>query len=112
MKLKIVRLDYKNPANAAFKPLPTASSFDGIDINEIRAIRIGCFSTIEEAELMLSKFPKSYKGYICISFSDTVGNYSVRFEFNTFWTNSKTGSSNESAIKRREKVIAKIKTIL
>jgi hypothetical protein len=41
------------------------------------------------------------KGYIFI----------VRFEFNTFWSNGSTGDVNETAIKLRDKVIAKIKSL-
>ena len=35
----------------------------------------------------------------------------VSFQFNTFWGNKTTGDVNETAIKRRDKVINKIKTL-
>jgi len=34
-----------------------------------------------------------------------------RFEFNTFWSNNSTGDKNETAIKRGDKLIAKIKLL-
>lgn len=121
MELVINRLDYKNKLpNLGFKYLPPAYSFDGIDVNEIKSISIGPFLVEAERDKFMTKFPKSYKARKSRGYADNpdgtinfdVRQYSVWFEFDTFWPNKVTGEKNESAIKRREKVIAKLKTLL
>ena len=104
MKLTINRLDYKNPSDInSYKSLPSLVDVnDIVDVNEVNGIT-AYFTTKEEAETFLSKFPKSYKGRLGKGIE-----YQVSFNFNTFWTNSTTGDKNETAQKRREKVIKKI----
>jgi hypothetical protein len=107
MKLDINRLDYKNPSDInSYKSLPSLSDINDItDCNEVRSIS-AYFITEDEAQTFLSKFPKSYKGRLSKGIR-----YSVSFDFNTFWTNDNTGDKNESAQKRRVKVINKIKSL-
>ena len=113
MKLHIHRLDYKNPTNTnGYYPLPLLSSVNDItDVNEVNHIS-AYFKTKEEAEAFKAKFPKSYNARSGgISGGDNFKFY-VRFDFNTFWSNNSTGDKNETAIKRRDKVINKIKSII
>lgn len=121
MKLTITRLDYKNQiGKGGISYLPIVHSFDGIDITEIKSIRIGPFLVEAERDELAAKFPKSYKVIKPNGHADNpdgkinfdVRTYYVYFEFDVFWPNKVTGEKNESAIKRREKVIAKIKTLL
>ena len=113
MKLLVHRLDYKNPTDTnGYYPLPLLSSVnDIVDTNEVRSIT-AYFENKEEAETFKAKFPKSYNARSGgISGGDNFKFY-VRFDFNTFWSNNSTGDKNETAIKRRDKVINKIKSII
>jgi len=121
MNLVITRLDYKNQiGRGAIAHLPPVNSFDCIDVNEIKSISIGPFLVEAERDKFMTKFPKSYKARKSHGYADNpngtinfdVRQYSVWFEFDTFWPNKVTGEMNESAIKRREKVIAKLKTLI
>ena len=70
------------------------------------------FNTKEEAESFKVKFPKSYNARVNGLSGDKEGYiFIVRFEFNTFWSNGSTGDKNETAFKRRDKVVAKIKPL-
>jgi len=112
MKLLVHRLDYKNPTEInGYYALPLLTSVNDItDANEVKSIT-AYFETKEEAEAYKAKFPKSYNARSGgISGSDNYKFY-VRFDFNTFWSNNSTGDKNETAIKRRDKVIAKIKSL-
>jgi len=112
MKLLVYRLDYKNPTEInGYYALPQLTSVNDItDANEVKNIT-AYFKTKEEAEAYKAKFPKSYNARSGgISGGDNY-NFYVGFEFNTFWSNNSTGDKNETAIKRRDKVIAKIKSL-
>jgi hypothetical protein len=121
MQITITRLDYKNQVGkGAINYLPVSNSLDSIDdVNEIRTIRIGPFLVEIERDEFATKFPKSYKAIKSRGYADKpdgginfdVRHYYVIFDFDTFWPNKVTGEKNEFAIKRREKVIAKIKTL-
>ena len=113
MKLLVHRLDYKNPTDInGYYPLPLLSSVnDIVDTNEVRSIT-AYFENKEEAQNFKAKFPKSYKAHLGGLSGDKEGYiFIVRFDFNTFWSNNSTGDKNETAIKRRDKVIAKIKSL-
>ncbi len=113
MKLLVHRLDYKNPTDRnSYYPLPLLTSINDItDANEVKSIT-AYFKTKEEAESFKALFPKSYNARLGGLSGDKDGYiFIVRFEFNTFWSNGSTGDVNETAIKRRDKVIAKIKQL-
>ena len=113
MKLLVYRLDYKNPTDRnGYNPLPHLTSVDDItDVNEVNSIS-AFFKTKEEAEVYKALFPKSYNARVSGLAGDKEGYiFIVRFEFNTFWSNGSTGDKNEAAQKRRDKVIAKIKSL-
>jgi hypothetical protein len=113
MKLLVYRLDYKNPTEInGYYPLPQLTNVNDItDVNEVKNIT-AYFKTKEEAEEFKAKFPKSYNARVNGLTGDKEGYiFIVRFEFNTFWSNNSTGDKNETAIKRRDKVIAKIKSL-
>jgi len=120
--LEISRIDYQNEAsNGRFYSLPSLNDLYQItDMNEVHQIRIS-FDTHEDAIAFASKFPKSYKAKVNkIWHSGTYEKgqfnpfctFSVSFLFNTFFHNDVTGSVNESAVKNREKVIAKLKALI
>ncbi len=114
MKLIVYRLDYKNPTDRnSYYPLPQLTSVNDIgDVNEVKSIT-ALFKSGEEAEDFKSKFPKSYNARVNRLSGDKDGyTFIVTFEFNTFWSNNITGEVNETAQKRRDKVIAKIKSLL
>lgn len=113
MKLSVNRLDYKNPTERnGYYPLPQLTSVNDItDVNEVNHIT-AYFKNREEAEAFKAKFPKSYNARLGGLSGDKDGYiFIVRFDFNTFWSNNSTGDKNETAIKRRDKVIAKIKSL-
>ena len=113
MKLLVYRLDYKNPTDRnSYYPLPQLTSVNDItDVNEVNNIT-AYFKTKEEAEDFKALFPKSYNARVNGLSGDKDGYiFIVRFEFNTFWSNGSTGNKNETAIKRRDKVINKIKSL-
>ena len=113
MKLIVRRLDYKNPTDRnGYYPLPQLTSVNDItDVNEVNSIT-AYFKTKKEAEDFKVLFPKSYKARISgLSGSKEGYIFIVIFEFNTFWFNGSTGDKNETAQKRRDKVIAKIKSL-
>jgi hypothetical protein len=113
MKLLVHRLDYKNPTDRnSYYPLPLLTSVNDIqDVNEVNNIT-AYFKTKEEAEYFKALFPKSYNARVNALSGDKDGYiFIVRFEFNTFWSNGSTGNKNETAIKLRDKVIAKIKSL-
>ena len=79
-------------------------------MDEIIRMLLSMGKTKEEAEAYKDKFPKSYKAHLG-RISGMPGYESfVIFDFNTFWNNKTTGDVNETAIKRRDKVINKIKS--
>jgi hypothetical protein len=112
MKLAIHRLDYKNPTEAnGYYPLPQLNNINDIhDVNEVRGI-YAYFKTKEEAETYRAIFPKSYAARLGRISGMPDHNFYVSFDFNTFWNNKTTGDVNETAIKRRDKVINKIKSL-
>lgn len=112
MKLLVRRLDYKNPTDTnGYYPLPLLTSVNDItDANEVSSIT-AYFETKDEAKAYKAKFPKSYNARSGGLSGDANYNFYVEFVFNTFWSNNSTGDKNESAIKRRDKVIAKIKSL-
>jgi hypothetical protein len=112
MKLVVNRLDYKNPTSTGvYYSLPQLTSVnDIVDVNEVNNIT-AYFKNIEEAEAYKAKFPKSYNANLGRLSGDKEGYiFIVRFEFNTFRSNNSTGDKNETAQKRRDKVISKIKS--
>lgn len=112
MKLSIYRLDYKNPTEInGYYALPNLTDINDItDVNEVKAIS-AYFTTKEEAETYKAKFPKSYKAHTGRISGMPGYEFYVSFYFNTFWGNKTIGDVNETAIKRRDKVIAKIKSL-
>jgi hypothetical protein len=113
MKLLDHRLDYKNPTDRnSYYPLPQLTSVNDItDDYEVKSIT-DYFKNVEDAETFKDLFPKSYNARIGGLSGDKDGYiFIVRFEFNTFWSNGSTGDVNETALKRRDKVIAKIKSL-
>lgn len=111
MKLIITRLDYKNPSPVGgYYSLPQLFDVNDItDVNEVNKIS-AYFKTKEEAEAYKSLFPKSYAARLGRISGMTDYEFFVSFDFNTFWNNKTTGDVNETAIKRRDKVINKIKS--
>jgi len=112
MKLAIHRLDYKNPTEVnGDYPLPQLANINDIlDVNEVRGI-YAYFATKEEAETYRAIFPKSYAARLGRISGMPDHNFYVSFDFNTFWNNKTTGDVNETAQKRRIKVINKIKSL-
>jgi hypothetical protein len=112
MKLVIYRLDYKNPTPSnGYYPLPNLTNINDItDVNQVKSI-YAYFTTKEEAETYKALFPKSYNPRLGRISGMPGYEFLVSFQFNTFWGNKTTGDVNETAIKRRDKVIAKIKLI-
>ena len=113
MKLHIHRLDYKNPTESnGYYPLPQLNNINDIgDVNEVKGI-YAYFATKEEAEDYRAIFPKSYNPHLGRISGMPDYNFYVSFDFNTFWNNKTTGDVNETAIKRRLKVINKIKSVM
>ena len=111
MKLLVHRLDYKNPTDRnSYYSLPLLTSVNDItDANEVKSIT-AYFKTKEEAEAYKALFPKSYAARLGRISGMPDYYFYVGFDFNTFWNNKTTGDVNETAIKRRDKVIAKIKS--
>jgi hypothetical protein len=111
MKLIIYRLDYKNPSPVGgYYSLPQLTNINDItDVNEVNKIAI-YFQTKEEAEAYKALFPKSYTARLGRISGMPNYYFYVGFDFNTFWGNKTTGDVNETAIKRRDKVINKIKS--
>jgi hypothetical protein len=111
MKLIIYRLDYKNPSPVGgYYSLPQLTNINDItDVNEVNKIAI-YFQTKEEAEAYKALFPKSYTARLGRISGMPDYYFYVGFDFNTFWGNKTTGDVNETAIKRRDKVINKIKS--
>jgi hypothetical protein len=104
--IKIDRLDYKTTTqNGGFFMLPSLNHTTQIDdINEIRTIMIEG----EGFEDIVNAMPKSYKWRIA-NVSDGLTIKKVAYVgFNSFWSNETTGAKNESAIKRRIKIIEKL----
>lgn len=112
MKLIIYRLDYKNPTESGgYYSLPQLFDTNDItDVNEVKSI-YAYFTTKEEAEVYKAKFPKSYAARLGRISGMPDYYFFVSFDFNTFWNNKTTGDVNETAIKRRVKVINKIKSL-
>lgn len=121
--LQITRLDYKNRVNerggcAFLTPLSSFSELE--DINEVRSICFGNFYNLEEFEAAKAMFPKSYKAEMIQGYDHKENGevdfgskfMQIYFVFNTFWLDKTTGNVNEAAAKRREKVIAKIKSLM
>ena len=103
--LRIQRRDFVNLNKYGYPiALDTVTDFNSTKIEEVQEICYD-FETKEEAIMFAGKFPKSYLAKI------TKGNarFLVTFYFNVFYTNKSTGEINESALKRREKVISKLK---
>ena len=111
MKLVIYRLDYKNPTPiGGYYSLPNLNNINDItDVNEVKSIS-AYFKTKEEAEAYKALFPKSYAARTGRISGMPDYDFYVSFQFNTFWNNKTTGDVNETAIKRRDKVIDKIKS--
>jgi hypothetical protein len=115
--LNIERLDYKNALNGGgYSMLPSATDLNSItDINEVSKIYIN-FETEEEAIQFAKQFPKSYKANVSAVSSwkndSFFTYYSASFSFNTFFHNDSTGSTNESAVNRRIKVIKKLQELI
>ena len=112
MKIVIYRLDYKNPTPVnGYYALPNLNNINDItDVNEVKSI-YAYFKTKEEAETYKAIFPKSYNARLGRISGMPDYEFYVSFYFNTFWGNKTTGDVNETAIKRRDKVINKIKTL-
>ena len=112
MKLIIYRLDYKNPTESGgYYSLPQLFDINDItDVNEVRGI-YAYFTTKEEAEVYKALFPKSYAARLGRISGMPGYSFFVSFDFNTFWNNKTTGDVNETAIKRRVKVINKVKSL-
>ncbi len=102
----------------AYNQLPSLNNLNDItDINSVHSIRILCASE-EEAREFASTFPKTYKARVHgvqnwnIDPEKSTTTYEVSFHFNTFHMDETTGSTNESAVQRRIKVINKLKSIM
>jgi hypothetical protein len=114
--LEIARLDCVNITNGRLTDLPMVTDINDTKIEEVYEIRF-YFETKEEAVLFAGKFPKSYLAKVNriggYDFETNKGYqyYGVKFRFDVFWPNERTGEINESALKRRAKVIAKIKEL-
>lgn len=116
--LEINRLDYLNKIGKDYNSLPQLTNVNEIvDVNEVNTIVL-YFELKEDALSFHSLFPKSYNARTgrTMGFQNEKGEYyskyHVSFEFNTFFMSDVTGSSNETAFKRRNKVIEKLKQIL
>jgi hypothetical protein len=114
--LEISRLDCVNITNGRLTGLPMVTDIKDTKVDEVYEIR-SYFETKEEAVLFAGKFPKSYLakvnkiGGYDFKTNESYEYYVVKFRFDVFWLNEKTGEINESALKRRAKVIAKIKEL-
>jgi hypothetical protein len=115
-KLEIRRDDFVNLVNGYPVELPMVTDINDTKVEEVQGIYY-YFETKEEANIFAGKFPKSYLAKVrTIGGYDHETNkgymyYGVSFYFNIFYTNDSTGEINESALKRRAKVIAKIKEL-
>lgn len=117
MNITITQLELTPTATGSYKYLPTVYSFDAANINNIRGISIGPYEVRSDRDDLLNKFPKSYRALASSGYAHKPDGdidfdrrqYYVYFEFQTFWATEVTGDQNEAAIKRRERVIAKIK---
>ncbi len=114
MKLNIERLDYKNPTDISSLHILSSlnSPFDIKDINEVRRIGIE-FESDQEAKIFYNKFPK-YLGLRIgrlggIREGKSIDVPYVSVAFNTFWMNKSTGDKNETAIKKRKRIIEILK---
>jgi hypothetical protein len=114
--LEITRYDYVNLINGYPTLLPVVTDINDTKVEEVNIINY-YFETKEEANIFSSKFPKSYLakvnriGGYNFETNESYNYYRVNFYFNVFFTNESTGEINESSIKRRAKVIAKIKEL-
>lgn len=108
IKIKIDRLDYKNPINGGFYSLePLYSIQDITDINEINYITIEG----EGFESIINSMPKSYKWKIyTMQFENSI-HKQAGIQFNTFFMNKSTCEVNETALKIRNKVIEKLEKL-
>lgn len=107
---------------ANFTTISTSMSAKPFDFNEIGNVnpnvidRIQLITeTLEEAEKIASTFPKYTKAeastLVCCVSRPEENVYGISFHFNCF-PNEVTGEVNESVVKRRNKIIEIIKTIL
>ena len=103
MKVKIKRIDYKNPTKTGgLLPLPLLDNLDDItDINEISQIYMGEDMSLKEASALSELFPESK-----LKASNVHGLYHVVVGFKTFWS---TGEVCNKDVEPRIKAVAKLK---
>ncbi len=118
--IKITVLDSIKNKFGTYNALPSLKSLNDItDINSVDSICV-YFETNEQAVQFSTNFPKSYKASIFETYEWIINenkygseySFCVYFSFNTFHTNKTTGLVNESAVKRRLKVIKKLESII
>lgn len=111
--LEIERLNPILDSRGLATELETLNSLEDItDINEVRMIIIKFGPNAQLAKDTLSLFPKNCKGYICnVRELNQPLTHHIKFFFNTFNMNKKTGEINETAVNNRIKVINKIKEL-
>ena len=120
LSITVLDLASKNEFGG-YNQLPSLTNLNDItDVNSVHSIRFE-FTTKEESIQFLSQFPKTYKGKVYGGYKTSFNDqnqyteevyFGVSFHFNTFFTNETTGSTNESALQRRIKVINKLKSII
>ena len=109
IKVEISRLDVTNATSiGGYYCMPSLNHTSQIEnINEVSTIVI-----TGDIDNLFNAMPKSYKFKKSRFFNlnnELVNGMSVTF--NTFWMDKTTGESNETAIKQRAKIIAKLKDL-
>jgi hypothetical protein len=108
IKMTIERMDLNNKPEHGFYSLPSMTNTDvvmdgTIDINEIKSIWI-----VGEIDELFNQMPKSHKWRKGTMSNGQTRQSCMHVNFNTFFMDGTTGDKNESADKRRIKVIQKL----
>ena len=107
IEMKISRVDIINKRDIGYFTLPSLNNTADInDVNEIDKISI-----LGNIDQLFDKMPKSHNWKKGTMINGQNAQSFMSIEFNTFWMNDSTGNTNESAIKRRIKVIQKLKSL-
>jgi hypothetical protein len=109
-KVEIYRLDVtKGPSIVGgYSSMPSLNNTSEIEnINEVQTIII-----TGDIDTLFNEMPKSYK-FKKSKFRDMNNEIvnGISVTFNTFWMDNTTGESNETAMKLRLKVIAKLQKL-